>query len=93
MNKWYIDAGPESDVVLSCRIRLARNFAEFPYPHRTDPDTRRRIMDRVVEAVMSGNSNMAQQFRFVDFTKLPAVERQVLMEKHLVSKELAESKI
>ena len=93
MNKWYIDAGPESDVVLSCRIRLARNFAEFPYPHRTDSETRRRIMDRVVEAVMSGNSNMAQQFRFVDFTKLPAVERQVLMEKHLVSKELAESKI
>ena len=93
MNKWYIDAGPESDVVLSCRIRLARNFAEFPYPHRTDADTRRRIMDRVVEAIMSGNSNMAQQFRFVDFTKLPAVERQVLMEKHLVSKELAESTI
>lgn len=93
MNKWYIDVGPESDVVLSCRIRLARNFSEYPYPHRSDTDTLRKVMNRVVEAVMTGNSNMSQQFRFVDFTNLPAVDRQVLMEKHLVSKELAESKI
>lgn len=93
MTKWYIDAGPESDVVLSCRIRLARNFAEYPYPHHSDPETRRHIMDQVVQAVMSGNSNMSSEFRFVDFTRLPAVERQVLMEKHLVSKELADSQI
>lgn len=93
MNNWYVDVGPESDVVLSCRIRLARNFAEYPYPHRSQPEIRRRVMDRVVEAVLGSDSNMSQQFRFVDFTKLPPVERQVLMEKHLVSKDLAESKI
>ena len=93
MTKWYIDKGPDSDVVLSCRVRLARNFAEYPYPHRSMPETRRRVMDRTVEAVMHGNGGMSQQFRFIDFTKLPAVERQVLVEKHLVSKELAGSKI
>lgn len=93
MNKWYIDAGPESDVVLSCRIRLARNFAGFPYPHRSHPDLRRQVMERTVEAILHGNGGMSQQFRFVDFTHLPAVERQVLVEKHLVSKELADSRI
>lgn len=93
MTKWYIDQGPESDVVLSCRIRLARNFAEFPYPHRSLPEIRRRVMDRVVEVMMHVDSGISQQFRFIDFTRLPVVERQVLVEKHLVSKELAESKI
>jgi protein arginine kinase len=93
MTKWYIDQGPESDVVLSCRIRLARNFAEFPYPHRSLPETRRHVMDRVVEVMMREDIGISQQFRFIDFTRLPVVERQVLVEKHLVSKELAESKI
>ncbi len=93
MTKWYIDKGPESDVVLSCRVRLARNFTEYPYPHRSTPEVRRRVMDRTVEAILHGSGVMSQEFRFIDFTKLPAVERQVLVEKHLVSKELADSRI
>lgn len=93
MKKWYIDQGPDSDVVLSCRIRLARNFAEFPYPHRSQPEIRRNVMDRTVAVMLHDNSGLARQFRFIDFTRLPIVERQVLVEKHLVSKELAESKI
>ncbi len=93
MKKWYVDQGPDSDVVMSCRIRLARNFAGFPYPHGSTPEIRREVMDRTVAALMHGNGGLFLQFRFIDFTRLPSVERQVLVEKHLVSKELAESKI
>ncbi len=93
MTKWYIDQGPDSDVVLSCRIRLARNFAEYPYPHQSSPEIRKKVMERTVDAVMHGNSGMADQFQFIDFKKISTIDRQVLVEKHLVSKELAESKI
>ena len=37
MNKWYINKGPDSDVVLSSRVRLARNFVKYPFPHKTHP--------------------------------------------------------
>lgn len=90
MNRWYIDAGPDSDVVLSSRIRLARNFSDLPYPHMSRPEQRREVMDRSVAAILHSNSSMSQLFRFLDFTSLPEIERQVLVEKHLVSKELAD---
>jgi len=93
MTKWYIDGGPDSDVALSCRIRLARNFAEYPYPHKSSPEIQKKVMDRTIDAVMHGNSNMEEQFHFIDFSTLSQVERQVMVEKHLVSKELATSKI
>ena len=34
MRGWYIESGPESDVVVSSRVRLARNFKDFPFPFR-----------------------------------------------------------
>lgn len=90
MSHWYIDNGPQSDVVLSCRVRIARNFREHPFPHRATPEVRRDVVRRTTDAVLSGNAEMRERFRFVDFPSLPEVERQVLIEKHLVSKELLE---
>ena len=42
MNKWYINKGPDSDVVLSSRVRLARNFVKYPFPHKTTPEQQNR---------------------------------------------------
>ena len=39
--KWYEKAGKESDVVISTRVRLARNLADMPFPNRMTPDSRR----------------------------------------------------
>jgi protein arginine kinase len=90
MSKWYIDKGPESDVVLSCRVRIARNFQEYPFPHRATSETRKRILERSTQAVFAGSSALSEQFRFVDYEALPEVEKQLMIEKHLVSKELLE---
>ena len=34
MNKWYIENGDQGDVVISTRVRLARNLEEYPFPCR-----------------------------------------------------------
>lgn len=90
MSRWYIDKGPESDVVLSCRVRIARNFREYPFPHRATPEIRRQVLTRTTEAILNGSDEMARRFHFVDFNAISDVDRQVLIEKHLVSKELLE---
>ena len=36
MSKWYVDKGEQGDIVLSTRVRLARNLEEFPFPCRLD---------------------------------------------------------
>ncbi len=88
MNRWYIDKGPDSDVVLSSRIRLARNFREFPFPHKATPEIRQKIVEETKNALFAGNQSMSETFRFIDFAQLDAIEKLVLVEKHVASKEL-----
>ena len=91
MDKWYISKGPDSDVILSSRVRLARNFRKYPFPHRTTPEQQRQIIEETKNALFSGNQRMIETFRFIDFTGLDAVEKAVLIEKHVASKELLET--
>lgn len=91
MDKWYINKGPDSDVILSSRVRLARNFKKYPFPHKTTPEQQRQIIEETKNALFSGNRNMADNFTYIDFTGLDAVEKAVLVEKHVVSKELLET--
>ncbi len=91
MNKWYIDKGPDSDVVISSRVRLARNVKNYPFPHKTTPDMQQEIVEKTKEALFAGNQKMLEIFRYIDFAHLDTIDKAVLVEKHLVSKELLES--
>jgi protein arginine kinase len=91
MNMWYVEKGPDSDVVLSSRVRLARNFTKYPFPHKTTPEMQQNIAEETRNALFAGNKNMADVFRYIDFAQLDVIEKAVLVEKHVVSKELSES--
>lgn len=75
-------------VVLSTRIRLARNLADIPFPQRANLSQRRDVLSdcvsriRTIEGMESGN--------FIELEKLSDLEKQVLLERHLISKELIE---
>ena len=58
--KWYEKAGKESDVVISTRVRLARNLADMPFPNRMTPDQKAAVERRVRDAILSGNSAIAK---------------------------------
>ena len=87
MNKWYIEKGPESDVVISSRVRLARNFKGYPFPHKTTPELQKDIVEKTKDALFSGNQNMTEAFKFVNFATLDLIDKAEFMEKHIVSKE------
>lgn len=86
--EWLKGDGPESDIVISSRIRLARNLADYPFINRTTPQDRQNIgkalHDRIFE-VISQNDIM-----YYDMEGLEKVDRQFLVERHLVSREHAE---
>lgn len=92
MNKWYINKGPDSDVVLSSRVRLARNFVKYPFPHKTTPEQQKQIIKDTKDALFKGNQQMAETFKYYDFIALDTIEKSVLVEKHVASKELLEGK-
>lgn len=90
--KWMEGTGPENDVVISSRIRLARNLNKYPFPHFMSAEDAARLVAEVKEAI--GGEGMVKQFgglEFIELSGLTQVERQVLVEKHMVSPQHAEA--
>jgi len=87
--EWLRGSGPESDIVISSRIRLARNLAEFPFISRATQHDRTEIentlRDRVLEVQESG------ELEYVNVNDLKVIDRQFLVERQLISREHAES--
>ncbi|MFI5234686.1 MAG: ATP--guanido phosphotransferase [Gemmatimonadales bacterium] len=84
---WLDGSGPESHLVLSTRVRLARNIAGLPFGTRNSPDERERLLNEVcVAARATASLADATLFRL---DRMAPLDRQVLHERHLVSRELA----
>ncbi|MFQ5704421.1 MAG: ATP--guanido phosphotransferase [Gemmatimonadales bacterium] len=84
---WLNASGPESQIVLSTRVRLARNLQGLPFSIRAQRGDLESVLDQVVSAGRdSGILDDATLFRLGELDQL---ERQLLHERHLVSKELA----
>jgi protein arginine kinase len=86
--EWLKGSGPESDIVISSRIRLARNLAEFPFVRRATSEEKAQIAKRVhlkIEAIESW-----KDWLYLDLDRLDEVDRQFLVERQLMSREMAE---
>ncbi len=85
--EWLRSTGRDCDVVMSSRIRYARNIAGFPFPHRAKREERREILSLVQDRAL--NAGIAKELLWVDLEESPTLERQVLHERHLISKQHA----
>lgn len=87
--EWLRTDGKDSDVVMSSRIRYARNVAGFPFPNRASGNERRELLALVKERTL--NAGLADKLLWVDLEESPTLERLVLHERHLISKQHAKS--
>jgi protein arginine kinase len=86
--EWLRGTGPESDIVISSRIRLARNLADFPFVRRASQEDRTAI-ERTVRSRMEKMQGW-DNVRYLDVAQLSEVDRQLLVERQLISRELAD---
>src|SRR5882672_194084 len=84
---WLDASGPKGSIVLSTRIRLARNLEGYVFGQRAKDADRTAVLTRVEEA--SAASDLLQSAVTIRLDQLERVDRQLLHERHLVSKELA----
>jgi protein arginine kinase len=84
---WIDASGPQSHLVLSTRVRLARNLEGRPFSPRSTPAEREAILAEVSRAAEETVS-LKRAYRF-RLDQLDRQDRQLLHERHLVSKELA----
>ena len=85
--EWLRGAGPHSEIVISSRIRLARNLAGYPFVGRANRRQRVDILARCREQLMSGR--LADGMLWVNLPDSPSLDRQLLVERHLISRQHA----
>ena len=84
-SEWLKGTGPLSEIVLSSRIRLARNLDKFPFTVRANRAGLQQILDAVKEAVAKAAA--LRKAQVYDMTGLSELDRQFLVERHLISRE------
>jgi protein arginine kinase len=82
--EWLRGSGPMSEVVISSRIRLARNVAGYPFLARCSRGQRTTLEHKIRDTILT--SNIAPQTLYVDLENAPDIDRQLLVERHLISK-------
>ncbi|TWT50021.1 putative ATP:guanido phosphotransferase [Thalassoglobus neptunius] len=87
--EWLRGTGPESDIVISSRIRLARNVADFTFPPRADESTRRETEALLKENIQELST--ASDLKVIDVNQIDDLDRKFLVERQLISREHAES--
>lgn len=82
--KWYENTGRDNDVIVSSRVRLARNLVDYPFGERLDDTSKKEIIAKVKDALCDG-----KKYTFRDFASLSETERIAAAEEHTVSPEFA----
>ncbi|MCM8792718.1 MAG: protein arginine kinase [Candidatus Omnitrophica bacterium] len=86
-SEWLKGSGPYSNIVISSRVRLARNLNSIPFPHRLNKKQGQEVIDAVRTAVEK--VDFLKGSLFIDMQQLDALDKQFLIERHLMSYEHA----
>jgi protein arginine kinase len=89
VGEWLSGTGPESDIVMSTRIRLARNVVHFPFLTKID-DRRRTELERWLRERIT--KALGQDVAYQNLAESTPLDRQCLVERHLISKDHAAAK-
>ncbi|WKV10396.1 protein arginine kinase [Thermoanaerobacterium sp. CMT5567-10] len=81
----------DNDVVISSRIRLARNLSDIPFPSVMTESEADKVKESVKKAIFDSKTILSTQFSEYDMKKITPLERQSLVERHLISPDLAQN--
>lgn len=87
--EWLRGTGPESDIVVSSRIRLARNLSSFPFTSRASAHQKAEIDQLLRDKI--ARIDVQPALEYVHLPGLAPLDRQLLVERQLISRELANS--
>ncbi|WP_101847085.1 protein arginine kinase [Halobacillus sp. Marseille-P3879] len=90
ISPWMKEDGPDSDIVMSSRIRLARNFQKYPFPIISSEDRMKEILDFFKQEYKGQSFRDYKDFEVVEMSELQQIEKRVLVEKHLISPHLTD---
>src|SRR5881275_325718 len=85
--EWLRGTGPEADIVISTRIRLARNLASFPFTNRASSFQKAELEAHLRERI--ARLDLTPRLDYLNLPNLSNLDRQMLVERQLISREMA----
>lgn len=90
LSPWMQTSGPEDDIVLSTRVRLARNLGDVPFPRKASGEELAQVRAKIKAHGDQQSCGAYAHLSFVDMEELTNLEKRALVEKHLISPYLVE---
>jgi protein arginine kinase len=79
----------KGSIVLTSRIRLARNISGIPFPHMLALNKSEEVIDQIYSSIIDNEVNKENSFKLIKLSKINPLQRLSMVEKHLISKEHA----
>ncbi|MGK7379877.1 protein arginine kinase [Planococcus sp. 1R117A] len=88
-SSWMANDGENVDIAMSTRIRLARNLSDFQFPYSFSEDEALKVDKEVSSVLLDKGDELNHSFTHINIQETPKLQREVLVEKHLISPYLA----
>lgn len=89
LTDWMKADGPDSDIVISSRVRIARNMSGYPFPMLATKSQSQEVLEKVAQVLQADELAEFGPLEWIPLTELNDLEKKVLVEKHLISPNLA----
>lgn len=89
MTKWYDELGADGDVVISSRVRVARNLENVKFPKGMTVEEGELVRKNVINAM--NNLSISDNYSYYTIKELSPLDRYVFVEEHLISPNLIDS--
>lgn len=82
---WYTKSGEHNDIVVSTRVRLARNINGIPFPEKMAPEQFENLNKIVSDALIGSNTPFSKSLKCIKMSDIPHNERYAMAERHIIS--------
>ncbi len=93
MGKWYEQKPEQEGIVISSRIRLARNLKKYPFSNGLTTEESQRLIQEVKAAMLNDKTAISQQLDFIELSYKSGLDKLAMMERHMISPELLKKSV
>jgi len=84
--KWYEKENETyHGIIISSRVRLARNLRNYNFPNRLSDNDSLKVIDRIAEVIVSANEDDVDLFKKIDMHSISQIDKIAMMERHIIS--------
>ena len=88
MSKWYEEEKSNNGIIISSRVRLARNLKKYNFYNKLSAEDAEKMIEEVKNSILGSRTVFGEQFKYIPVNKLDENEKFSMVERHIISPEL-----